>query len=69
MTTTPVSYSRRFFQEEEIIISSCNHCFCTVAESDDDAVLEALEQMHSCTGELNLSSLEQSIESELFAAA
>jgi hypothetical protein len=48
MITAPYPYTRRFFEKEEIIISSCNSCFSAVAESDDEAELDALEQQHSC---------------------
>ena len=48
MTTVPFSFTRRIFEPEEVIISSCVHCFSTIAESDDEAVLEGLEQLHSC---------------------
>ena len=48
MITVPYSYTRRFFEKEEVIISSCNHCFSAVAESDDESELNTLEQQHSC---------------------
>jgi hypothetical protein len=48
MITAPYPYTRRFFEKEEVIISSCNSCFSAVAESDDEAELNALEQQHSC---------------------
>lgn len=48
MITVPYPYTRRFFEKEEVIISSCNSCFSAVAESDDEAELDALEQQHSC---------------------
>lgn len=48
MITVPFAYSRRYFEKEDVIISSCNYCFSTVAESSDEAELEALEKRHSC---------------------
>jgi len=54
MITDPYSYTRRFFKKEEVIISSCNNCFSVVAESGNDADLEALEQHHSCGQKSNL---------------
>ena len=53
MITAPYRYTRRFFEREEIIISSCNYCFSAVAESDDEAELDALEQQHSCGQKVN----------------
>lgn len=48
MITVPYAYTRRFFVEDETLISSCNSCFLPVAESSDEAELEVLEQTHSC---------------------
>lgn len=48
MITAPYPYTRRFFEKEEVIISSCNYCFSAVAESGDEAELSTLEQQHSC---------------------
>ncbi|MGC2110567.1 MAG: hypothetical protein WA655_13680 [Candidatus Korobacteraceae bacterium] len=48
MSTAAFEYTRRFFEKEEVIISSCNSCFAPVGESGDEAELEALEQQHSC---------------------
>ena len=48
MITVPFAYTRRYFEKEEVIISSCNYCFSAVAESSDEAELEALEKQHSC---------------------
>ena len=68
MTTAPFPFTRRFFEPEEVIISSCTYCFATVAESDDEAVLEALELEHSCSESLDTSSIEEEFDSELLAA-
>jgi hypothetical protein len=67
MITFPLSFTRRFFEPEEVIISSCVHCFSTVAESDDETVLEALEQMHACNQSLERFS-EDRVAGELLAA-
>ena len=48
MITLPLPYTRRFFQPEEVIISSCNYCFSAVGESSDETELVAIEQQHSC---------------------
>ena len=52
MATTPFAYTRRFFEEDETIISSCNYCFASVGESSHEAELEALESQHSCAKNL-----------------
>jgi hypothetical protein len=44
----PYPYTRRFFQKEEVIISSCNYCLSTVAESSHETELKAKEEQHSC---------------------
>jgi hypothetical protein len=41
-------FTRRFCEEEQVITSSCNHCFEVVATSDDDAELEEAERQHWC---------------------
>ncbi len=48
MITEPFAYTRRYFEKEQVIISSCNYCFSAVAESNDEAELEAMEKHHSC---------------------
>ena len=48
MITVPFPFTRRCFEPEQVIISTCIHCFSTIAESDDEAVLVGLEQLHSC---------------------
>ena len=48
MITAQYAYTRRFFEKEEVIISSCNYCFSAVAESDDETVLDTSEREHSC---------------------
>ena len=47
MVTVPFAYTRRFFEKEEVIISSCNSCFAPVAESSHEYALEILEHEHS----------------------
>ncbi len=47
-TALPYPYTRRFFEKEEVIISSCNYCFSTVAESSHESELKAKEEQHSC---------------------
>lgn len=68
MTTAPFPFTRRFFEPEAVIISSCTYCFATVAESGDEAVLEALELRHSCSKSLDTSSREK-FDSALLTAA
>jgi hypothetical protein len=68
MITVPIPFTRRFFEPEEVIISSCVHCFSTVAESDNEAVLEGLERLHSCNESLEKVSPEDLVASELLAA-
>jgi hypothetical protein len=46
--TLPLAYSRRFYQEEEVVISMCNFCNAVVAESGDEAELTRLESQHRC---------------------
>jgi hypothetical protein len=46
--TIPVTFTRLSYQPEETIISSCNHCFAWIGESEHEAVLEALEKLHCC---------------------
>ena len=48
MITAPLIFTRRFFEKEEVIISSCNYCYATVGESSSEAALQAMEQQHSC---------------------
>ncbi|HZP24001.1 MAG TPA: hypothetical protein VFB04_11170 [Terriglobales bacterium] len=48
MITPPLSYTRRIFSDEEIIISVCNYCLVVVAEAKDDRELELLENQHKC---------------------
>ena len=48
MSTATFAYTRRFFAEEEVIISSCNNCLRPVGESGNEVELEALEQRHAC---------------------
>lgn len=48
MITMPFAYTRRFFEKDEVIISSCNYCYAAVGESSDEAELEAMERQHSC---------------------
>jgi hypothetical protein len=49
----PYPYTRRFFEKEEVIISSCNYCFSTVAESSNEAELRIKEEQHSCKQKSN----------------
>ena len=51
MITAQYPYTRRFFEKEEVIISSCNSCFSAVAESDDEAELDTLRTEHSCANQ------------------
>lgn len=48
MVTPSPKYSRRFSEEEQIIVSSCNYCFGVVAESSEEEELEKLENEHWC---------------------
>ena len=48
ITPPPYPFTRRFFEKEEVIISSCNYCFSTVAESSNEAELKIKEEQHSC---------------------
>jgi hypothetical protein len=56
MATAPFAFTRRFFEDEETIISSCNYCFLPIGESSHEAELEALEQLHTCAKMLLLGS-------------
>jgi hypothetical protein len=49
------TFTHRFYQPEQVVISSCDHCYAVVGESADDAVLEALEQKHVCAVKLTAS--------------
>lgn len=49
ITALPYPFTRRFFEKEEVIISSCNYCFSPVAESSSEAELKIKEQQHSCS--------------------
>jgi hypothetical protein len=53
--TLPLAYSRRFYQEEEVIISLCNYCETVVGESRDEAELTKLEMQHRCAGNVKAS--------------
>lgn len=68
MITVPFPFTRRFFEPEGVVISTCVHCFSTIAESDDEAVLEGLEQLHSCNESLERFLSEDLVASELLAA-
>lgn len=48
ITTPPYPFTRRFFEKEEVIISSCNYCFSTVAESSNETELKIKEEQHCC---------------------
>ena len=48
MVAPSFPYTRRFCEEEQIVISSCNHCFEVVAASDNDTELEQAECQHWC---------------------
>jgi len=48
IASLPYPYTRRFFEKEEVIISSCNYCLSPVAESSNEAELKAKEEQHSC---------------------
>jgi hypothetical protein len=60
MITLQVPYTRRYFENEEVIISSCNYCLSVVAESSNEAELQAREEQHSCSRKTIVSSHEQS---------
>lgn len=68
MVTVPFSFTRHFFEPEEVIISTCVHCFSTIAESDEEAVLEGLEQLHTCKEALVIFLPQDLVMSELLAA-
>jgi hypothetical protein len=68
MITVPIPFTHRFFEPEEVIISSCVHCFSTVAESDNEVVLDGLESLHSCSELLEEFLPEDLVASELLAA-
>jgi len=52
MTSPALSfpYTRRFYKErqEETVTSSCNYCFCTVAEASNEEDLVMGEDQHMC---------------------
>lgn len=48
MITPPLSYSRYFYREDEVILSVCNYCFAVVAESNKEEELELREHQHAC---------------------
>jgi hypothetical protein len=52
---TARTFTHRFYQPEQVVISSCDHCYAVVGESADDAVLESLEQKHVCALSLKAS--------------
>ena len=66
MITAPFAFTRRFYEPQEVIISSCNSCFSTVGESPDEFGLEILEGRHSCAPSRSSSAAEQCIEHDLF---
>lgn len=43
-------YTRRFYKErqEETVTSSCNYCFCMVAEASNEEDLVMGEDQHMC---------------------
>jgi hypothetical protein len=43
-----MSYSRYFYQEDEVILSVCNYCLAVVAESADESELARSEKQHAC---------------------
>ena len=51
MLTLPTAYTRRFYKDnqEEIVISCCNHCLAVVAESSDESELQWHERQHRCS--------------------
>ena len=59
MITLQIPYTRRYFENEEIVISTCNSCRSVVGESGDEAELQTLEQQHSCTPTAKGASTEQ----------
>jgi len=48
MITPPLTYSRYFYEEDEVILSVCNYCLAVVAESGDEAELDRRERAHAC---------------------
>lgn len=48
MITPPFACTRRFYVEEEVIVSICNYCYAVVAQTADEAELEKLENQHAC---------------------
>ncbi|HTV65972.1 MAG TPA: hypothetical protein VMD98_10215 [Bryocella sp.] len=48
MITPPLSYSRYFYQQDEVILSVCNYCLAVVAQSADEAELDRCEAEHAC---------------------
>ena len=48
MITPPMSYSRYFYKEDEVILSVCNYCFAVVAESSKEEELALRERQHAC---------------------
>jgi hypothetical protein len=46
--TPPVSYSRHFYEEDEVILSVCNYCLAVVAESNQEEELDLRERQHAC---------------------
>ncbi len=48
MITAPYPFTRRIFEEEEIIISICNQCLAVVAQSGDEEELAGKERKHQC---------------------
>ena len=68
MITVPFAFTRRFFEPQEVIISSCNSCFSAVGESQDEFGLEVLEGRHSCAPSRSSTAAEPTIENDLFVA-
>lgn len=66
--SVPYAFTRRYFPRDEVVISSCNRCFATVAESDDDRVLDAFELRHSCTDTPETTVRSQKVEADLLVA-
>jgi hypothetical protein len=48
VVTPSFPYSRRFCEDEQITIVTCNYCFEIVAASDDEEELEKAERQHWC---------------------
>jgi hypothetical protein len=68
LSPAPYAFTRRFFAREQVVVSSCNRCFVTVAESNDDSVLEARELRHSCTRKAGTSDRLGELEPKLLVA-